>query len=147
MIRFTELHLKDIGVARDALRSYSATYQKADNKPGDSDQRADRVELSNGNAKTEAILEPGFFRSDMTVRSTDDAGNVTITSFSVPEGLNLTGQAVGSQITRTSNGLYKGVELKEYHGWETSFMSYDDLSSSVAQERFHFAAAQLNSKQ
>ena len=146
MIRFTELHLKDIGPARDQLRSYVGTYAKADNQAGDADQRKDRVELSDGNAKTEAILDPGFFRSEMTVRSTDDAGNVTITSFSVPEGLNFGGQASGSQITRTPNGSYSGVELVEHHGWETSFMSYDNLSPSVAQERFHFAAAQLNHK-
>jgi len=144
MIRFTSFHLQDIGASRDVLRSYIGTYEKADNQPGDTDQRADRVVLSDGAAKSEAILDRGFFRSGMTVRSTDDAGNVTITSFSVPGGLNLTGEASGSQITRTPGGAYSGVALKEVEGWETSFMSYDNLSPTVAQERFHFAAAQLN---
>lgn len=146
MIRFSELHLKDIGPTRDQLRGYVNTYAKADNQAGDADQRKDRVELSDGSAKTEAILDPGFFRSEMTLRNTDDAGNVTITSFSVGEGVNLFGQASGTQVTRTPGGSYSGVELKEHHGLETSFMSYDNLSASVAQERFHFAAAQLNAK-
>ena len=122
------------------LRDAAKTYREADNKPGDLDDRPDRVSLQSEEGAVQAILsEDGFVE-----RHQAEDGRVTISKYDVPLWYDPISRASGLEIQKQEDAV-EGQSLGYTVGWTSSFHHHDDMKTADAQGKFQELEAQFSS--
>lgn len=142
MLGPVSFHLKHRGEVKAHVQTNVARYRELDNRPGDQNPQADRVDLNSGEARTQVLLERGFGSMHVTERVQDAAGNVTFRDYR--DGWLSTVE--GFEVSRSANGGYSGDVLKYVSGWETSFHSSDRMSGAEASQQFNILEAQFQAE-
>ena len=113
------------------LRDAAKAYREADNKPGDLDDRPDRVKLQTQEGTTQAILtEDGFSER---FQATD--GQVTLSKYDVPAWYDPISRAEGVELQK-QGGTVEGQTLGYTIGWTASYHQHEDLKAEDAQGQF-----------
>ena len=123
------------------LRDAAKAYQEADNKPGDLDERPDRVKLQSQEGVTEAILrEDGFAE-----RFEAGDGRVTLSNFEVPAWYDPISRAEGLEVQKQGQSV-EGQTLGYTIGWTASFHQHEEMKTEDSQAKFAELEAQFIAK-
>lgn len=146
MIGPSAFHLQGKSQAHGTLRGLYEQYHKLDNAAGDRQQAEDRVELSNGKASTQVILQPGFFSKGFIERVQDEAGGVTFREYEVP-CFSPFSNATGNQVSKNPQGQYSGETLSFFNsGYGNPFYSSDPMAKSQSAQQFNLLEARFQAE-
>ena len=113
------------------LRDAAKAYREADNKPGDLDDRPDRVKLQGEDGVTQAILtEDGF-----SERFQAADGQVTLSKYDVPAWYDPISRAEGVELQKQGETV-EGQTLGYTIGWTASYHQHEEMKAEDAQSRF-----------
>lgn len=113
------------------LRDAAKAYREADNKPGDLDDRPDRVKLQSEEGTTQAILtEDGF-----SERFQAGDGQVTLSKYDVPAWYDPISRAEGLELQKQGQSV-EGQSLGYTIGWTASYHHHDAINAEEAPGKF-----------
>lgn len=135
-----DFHLASKSDVKAQLNKARELYEKADNKPGDLDDRPDRVSLSSGGESVKAILNGSSFIE----RYESSDGSVSIGSYKPAAWYNPFGTTTGLEVS-SRNGKVEGETLEYLDNMYSSFHHHDPMGSLDARSTFAALEAQFQS--